>query len=264
MNELKTFENERFGNVRVTMIDNEPWFVATDVCKALDLGNPSQAISRLDDDEKVTLTTNEGHSGKLGGAQMLNVISEAGLYSLILKSRKPEAKSFRRWVTHDVIPTIRKTGGYVNNEELFLDTYFPTLDAGAKAMFKQTLVSLREANNKIEQDKPKVFFADSVEISENSVLVKTLAALLTQNGYKIGQNKLFELLRNDGYLVSRRGQSRNMPTQKAIDRGLFEVKESVICTGGEHRVTQTTYVTGKGQIYFVNKYCNKQLSVSND
>ncbi len=259
MNELKTFENERFGNVRVTMIDNEPWFVAADVCKALELGNPSMTVDRLDDDEKGISTIDT-----LGGKQRMAIINEPGLYSLVITSRKPEAKVFKRWITHDVIPTIRKTGGYVNNEEIFLDTYFPTLDAGAKAMFKQTLVSLREANKKIEQDKPKVFFADSVEISENSVLVKTLAALLTQNGYKIGQNKLFELLRHDGYLVSRRGQSRNMPTQKAIDRGLFEVKESVICTGGEHRVTQTTYVTGKGQIYFVNKYCNKQLSVSNN
>ena len=259
MNELKTFENERFGNVRVTMIDNEPWFVAADVCKALELGNPSMTVDRLDDDEKGISTIDT-----LGGKQRMAIINEPGLYSLVITSRKPEAKVFKRWITHDVIPTIRKTGGYVNNEELFLDTYFPTLDAVAKAMFKQTLVSLRKANKKIEQDKPKVFFADSVEISENSVLVKTLAALLTQNGYKIGQNKLFELLRNDGYLVSRRGQSRNMPTQKAIDRGLFEVKESVICTGGEHRVTQTTYVTGKGQIYFVNKYCNKQLSVSNN
>lgn len=259
MSELKTFENERFGNVRVTMIDNEPWFVAADVCKALELGNPSMTVDRLDDDEKGISTIDT-----LGGKQRMAIINEPGLYSLVITSRKPEAKVFKRWITHDVIPTIRKTGGYVNNEELFLDTYFPTLDAGAKAMFKQTLVSLREANNKIEQDKPKVFFADSVEISENSVLVKTLAALLTQNGYKIGQNKLFELLRHDGYLVSRRGQSRNMPTQKAIDRGLFEVKESVICTGGEHRVTQTTYVTGKGQIYFVNKYCNKQLSASNN
>nr|DAI44099.1 MAG TPA: repressor domain protein [Caudoviricetes sp.] len=259
MNELKTFENDRFGNVRVTMIDNEPWFVAADVCKALELGNPSMTVDRLDDDEKGISTIDT-----LGGKQRMAIINEPGLYSLVITSRKPEAKVFKRWITHDVIPTIRKTGGYVNNEELFLDTYFPTLDAGAKAMFKQTLVSLREANKKIEQDKPKVFFADSVEISENSVLVKTLAALLTQNGYKIGQNKLFELLRHDGYLVSRRGQSRNMPTQKAIDRGLFEVKESVICTGGEHRVTQTTYVTGKGQIYFVNKYCDKQLSVSNN
>lgn len=257
MNELKTFENKRFGNVRVTMIDNEPWFVASDVCRALEIA--PTATRRLDDDEKGMRSTQTP-----GGKQEMAVVNESGLYSLVLGSRKPEAKVFKRWITHDVIPTIRKTGGYVNNEELFLDTYFPTLDAGAKAMFKQTLVSLREANNKIEQDKPKVFFADSVEISENSVLVKTLAALLTQNGYKIGQNKLFELLRNDGYLASRRGQSRNMPTQKAIDRGLFEVKESVICTGGEHRVTQTTYVTGKGQIYFVNKYCNKQLSVSND
>lgn len=257
MNELKTFENERFGNVRVTMIDNEPWFVASDVCRALEIA--PTATRRLDDDEKGMRSTQTP-----GGKQEMAVVNESGLYSLVLGSRKPEAKVFKRWITHDVIPTIRKTGGYVNNEELFLDTYFPTLDAGAKAMFKQTLVSLREANKKIEQDKPKVFFADSVEISENSVLVKTLAALLTQNGYKIGQNKLFELLRNDGYLVSRRGQSRNMPTQKAIDRGLFEVKESVICTGGEHRVTQTTYVTGKGQIYFVNKYCNKQLSVSNN
>lgn len=260
MNELKTFENERFGSVRVTVIDNEPWFVGKDIAERLGYSNASKAlIDHVDAEDKLNNETLSS-LGQRGGW----LVNESGLYSLVMSSKLQNAKDFKRWVTHDVLPTIRKTGGYVNNEELFLDTYFPTLDAGAKAMFKQTLVSLREANNKIEQDKPKVFFADSVEISENSVLVKTLAALLTQNGYKIGQNKLFELLRNDGYLVSRRGQSRNMPTQKAIDRGLFEVKESVICTGGEHRVTQTTYVTGKGQIYFVNKYCNKQLSVSND
>lgn len=260
MNELKTFENERFGSVRVTVIDNEPWFVGKDIAERLGYSNASKAlIDHVDAEDKLNNETLSS-LGQRGGW----LVNESGLYSLVMSSKLQNAKDFKRWVTHDVLPTIRKTGGYVNNEELFLDTYFPTLDAGAKAMFKQTLVSLREANNKIEQDKPKVFFADSVEISENSVLVKTLAALLTQNGYKIGQNKLFELLRNDGYLVSRRGQSRNMPTQKAIDRGLFEIKESVICTGGEHRVTQTTYVTGKGQIYFVNKYCNKQLSVSND
>ena len=117
-NKIEIFKNEQFGEVRTILIGGEPWFVAVDVCNALDIGNPSQAISKLDDDEKVTLTTNEGHSGKLGGAQMLNVISEAGLYSLILKSRKPEAKAFKRWITHEVIPTIRKTGGYMTDSLL--------------------------------------------------------------------------------------------------------------------------------------------------
>ncbi len=118
----------------MVIVDNEPWFVAADVCRALELGNPSQSISRLDDDEKVTLTTNEGHSGKLGGPQKMNIVSEAGLYSLILKSRKPEAKRFKRWITHEVIPTIRKTGGYVNDESTFIATYLPFADEGTKAL----------------------------------------------------------------------------------------------------------------------------------
>ena len=255
MNELKTFENDRFGNVRVTMIDNEPWFVAADVCKALDLGNPSQAISRLDDDEKVTLTTNEGHSGKLGGAQMLNVISEAGLYSLILKSRKPEAKSFRRWVTHDVIPTIRKHGAYMTPDALEKALLSPDYLLKVVTALKNETDKRKALEQQVERDKPKVILADAITESDDSVLVKTLATILKQNGYDIGQNRLFEQLRNEGFLVSRAGNSRNLPTQKSMDMGLFEVRESVIYSGRDTKVVQTPYVTGKGQIYFVNKYC---------
>lgn len=178
MNELKTFENERFGNVRVTTIDNEPWFVAADVCKALDLGNPSQAISRLDDDEKVTLTTNEGHSGKLGGAQMLNVISEAGLYSLILKSRKPEAKMFKRWVTHDVIPTIRKHGVYMTPDALEKALLSPDYLLKVVTALKNETDKRKALEKKVEQDKPKVILADAITESDDSVLVKTLATIL--------------------------------------------------------------------------------------
>lgn len=187
MNELQIFKNEEFGEVRTVIVDDEPWFVAADVCRALELGNPSQAISRLDDDE-VTLTTNEGHSGKLGGPQKMNIVSEAGLYSLILKSRKPEAKRFKRWITHEVIPTIRKTGGYVNDESTFIATYLPFADEGTKALFAQTLGALRSANQKIEADKPKVLFADAVSTSKSSILIGDLAKILKQNGMDIGRH----------------------------------------------------------------------------
>lgn len=161
-NQVRVFENTEFGKVRTIVKDGEPWFVAVDVCNALDIGNPSQAISRLDDDEKVTLTTNEGHSGKLGGAQMLNVISEAGLYSLILKSRKPEAKAFKRWITHEVIPTIRKTGGYVANDDLFISTYLPSADDATKLLFKTTLETMRNLNEQNEKLKQEVEYKENV------------------------------------------------------------------------------------------------------
>nr|DAO66801.1 MAG TPA: repressor domain protein [Caudoviricetes sp.] len=257
MNELQIFKNEEFGEVRTVIVDDEPWFVAADVCRALELGNPSQAISRLDDDE-VTLTTNEGHSGKLGGPQKMNIVSEAGLYSLILKSRKPEAKRFKRWITHEVIPTIRKTGGYVNDESTFIATYLPFADEGTKALFAQTLGALRSANQKIEADKPKVLFADAVSTSKSSILIGDLAKILKQNGMDIGQRRLFEYLRNNGYLI-KGGSSKNLPTQRSMEMGLFEIKESAISNpDGSVRITRTTKVSGRGQQFLINKFLGKK------
>lgn len=250
MNELKTFENERFGNVRVTMIDNEPWFVATDVCKALDVKNNRDALTRIDDDEKGVALTDT-----LGGAQEVTVVNESGLYSLILGSRKPEAKVFKRWVTHDVIPAIRKHGVYMTPDALEKALLSPDYLLKVVTALKNETDKRKALEQQVEQDKPKVILADAITESDDSVLVKTLATILKQNGYDIGQNRLFEQLRNEGFLVSRAGNSRNLPTQKSMDMGLFEVRESVIYSGRDTKVVQTPYVTGKGQIYFVNKYC---------
>lgn len=250
MNELKTFENERFGNVRVTMIDNEPWFVATDVCKALDVKNNRDALTRIDDDEKGVALTDT-----LGGAQEVTVVNESGLYSLILGSRKPEAKVFKRWVTHDVIPAIRKHGVYMTPDALEKALLSPDYLLKVVTALKNETDKRKALEQQVERDKPKVILADAITESDDSVLVKTLATILKQNGYDIGQNRLFERLRNEGFLVSRAGNSRNLPTQKSMDMGLFEVRESVIYSGRDTKVVQTPYVTGKGQIYFVNKYC---------
>lgn len=249
MNNMQVFENERFGNVRVTTIDNEPWFMAADVCKALEI-EPT-ATRRLDDDEKNTLRLTQGTSGNPN----VTIVNESGLYSLVLGSRKPEAKAFKRWVTHDVIPAIRKHGVYMTPDALEKALLSPDYLLKVVTALKEETDKRKALEQKVERDKPKVILADAITESDDSVLVKTLATILKQNGYNIGQNRLFERLRNEGFLVSRAGNSRNLPTQKSMDMGLFEVRESVIYSGRDTKVVQTPYVTGKGQIYFVNKYC---------
>lgn len=249
MNNVQVFENERFGNVRVTTVDNEPWFVAADVCKALEI-EPT-ATRRLDDDEKNTLRLTQGTSGNPN----VTIVNESGLYSLVLGSRKPEAKAFKRWVTHDVIPAIRKHGVYMTPDALEKALLSPDYLLKVVTALKNETDKRKALEQQVERDKPKVILADAITESDDSVLVKTLATILKQNGYDIGQNRLFEQLRNEGFLVSRAGNSRNLPTQKSMDMGLFEVRESVIYSGRDTKIVQTPYVTGKGQIYFVNKYC---------
>lgn len=242
MNELQVFNNAMFGNVRIIMQGNEPWFVAKDVCDCLDLSNSRKALSRLEDDEKgVTL------SNTLGGKQEMATVNEYGLYSLVMSSRKPEAKEFKRWITHEVLPSLRKYGTY--------STDIPrTLPDALKAYANEI-----EAHNKtkalVEEQKPKVLFADAVNASHTSILVGDLAKLLRQNGLDIGQNRLFERLRQEGYLIKQKGESYNMPTQRSMDMKLFEVKESTFTNpDGSTHITKTSKVTGKGQIYFTNRY----------
>lgn len=244
MNNLQVFNNEMFGNVRIFLQGNEPWFVAKDVCDCLDLSNSRKALSRLEDDEKgVTL------SDTPGGKQEMATVNEYGLYSLVLSSRKPEAKEFKRWITHDVLPSLRKYGTYSMDIPR-------TLPDALKAYAGEI-----EAHNKtkalLEAQKPKVVFADAVNASHTSILVGELAKLLRQNGYGIGQNRLFERLRNDGYLI-KSGSSKNVPTQKSMDMGLFEIKETTIVNSdGTLRITKTPKVTGKGQIYFINRFMSE-------
>ena len=251
MNNLQIFNNDQFGQIRTTVKDGEPLFVAADVCRALEIQNHKDAIKRLDDDEKSGVVLTDPH----GRPQETNCVTESGLYSLVLGSRKPEAKAFKRWITHDVIPAIRKTGGYVDNEQQFVNTYLPFADANTKALFGQTLAQLRAANEQLEQQKPKVLFADAVSAAHTSILVGELAKLLKQNGVDIGQHRLFQYLRENGYLIKRRGSDYNMPTQYAMERGWFEIKETAITHGDGHTsVNKTPKVTGKGQQYFINLF----------
>lgn len=250
MNELQIFENKDFGKVRTVTLDGAPCFVAADICRALDIANSRDAVNRLDDDEKNTVVLTDGNRGNPN----VTVVTESGLYSLVLGSRKPEAKQFKRWITHEVIPTIRKTGGYVNNDDLFVNTYLPNADDTTKALFRSTLETIRTQNAKLEEYKPKAIFADAVSASKSSILVGELAKILQQNGVAIGQNRLFAWLRNNGYLCCY-GERYNMPTQRSMEMSLFEIKETTINNpDGSIRVSRTVKVTGKGQQYFINKF----------
>ena len=260
MNDMQVFTNNMFGQVRVIQRDGEPWFVAADVCKALEIGNSRQAIVRLDDDEKGVISTDT-----LGGQQQVNIVNEPGLYTLVLGSRKPEAKLFKRWITHEVIPAIRKTGGYIAGQETLSDD-----ELMARALLvAQNTIKLREERikalensntaleAKVEADAPKVLFADSVAASSQSILIGELAKILRQNGIDIGQNRLFERLRKEGYLGTY-GEYYNIPTQRAMDLKLFEIKKRAINShDGRNIVSTTVKVTGKGQQYFVNRYLTK-------
>jgi len=250
MNDIQIF-NSDFGQVRTITRNGEPWFVAADVCAALEIVNSRDAMTRLDSDEKGVVSTDT-----LGGKQEVSIVNESGLYALVLGSRKPEAKAFKRWITHEVIPTIRKTGGYVANDELFVKTYLPNADEATAALFRSTLEAVRNLNAKIEADKPKVLFASAVETSHTSILVGELAKLIRQNGVEIGQNRLFDWLRNNGYIMKR----ENIPTQYSMERGLMEIRETTVnLPNGAVRVNKTPKITGKGQTYFINRFLGESV-----
>ena len=262
-NEIQVFENAKLGRLRVVCDEaGEPWFVAKDVCAALGISNVSQSLSNLDEDERMTISNSEGHSGQRGGAQSMNIISEAGLYSLILRSRKPEAKAFKRWVTHEVLPSIRKHGGYVVGQEQYINGQMSMEELVLKGMswltsvVKEQRENLAKAEGQIAEMQPKAFFADSVSRSEDGILVRELAKVLTQNGYDTGERRLYATLREDGYLI-KSGRDRNRPTQRASELGLFRVVEGTRTDSqGRTRLHRTTLVTGAGQLYFVNRYCH--------
>ena len=189
----------------------------------------------------------------------MTAVNEAGLYSLVLGSRKPEAKAFKRWITHEVLPTIRRTGGYVNSAEAFIGHYLPHADESTRTMFRAQLKAIEELNAKIEADKPKVLFADAVSSSDTTILVGEMAKILKQNGVDIGQKRFFEWLRQNGYLIKRKGSEWNMPTQRSMELGLFEIKESTHLDGnGCNITTKTPKITGKGQQYFIGEFLHAQ------
>lgn len=256
MNDLQIFKNNEFGEIRTVTKNNEPWFIATDVCSALDISNTSQALTRLDDDEKNTIILNEGI-----GNPNKSIVSEYGLYNLILASRKKEAKKFKRWITHEVIPTIRKHGAYMSSEVIEKTLSDPDYLIRLATNLKEEKAKRALAEAQIEKDKPKVLFADTVSSSNKSCLVGELAKLISQEAIrrgeinkKIGQNNLFAWMRNSGYLC-KSGERKKQPLQQYIEQGLFELKKgSYVDSNGSNITTTTTKVTGKGQIYFVNKF----------
>ena len=251
-NEIQRFEFKGAALRTLTDENGEPWFVAKDVCDVLELSNVGQALARLDDDEKSSITLNDGTPGNPNKA----IVSESGLYALVLASRKPEAHEFKRWVTHEVLPQIRKTGGYIPTTDVDDDM---TILAKAVMIGQRTMEAqkrrIAEQSEHIKVLEPKARFADAVAASDGTCLIGELAKMLRQNGLDIGQNRLFEILRQDGYL-GKTGSNRNVPTQKAMDLGLFRIKETAITHSDGHvTINRTAKVTGKGQTYFINRYC---------
>ena len=242
MNELQIFNSEEFGEIRTVNINGEPWLAGKDVAVALGYTNPQKAIRDhvLNEDR----TVNESFT--VNGTKVI-LINESGLYALIFGSKLGSAQRFKRWVTNEVLPTIRKTGGYQvkapQGKELLA---LAVLEA------QKTI----EAQSKeIQRMRPKEIFADAVSTSHTSILIGDLAKLLKQNGVDTGQKRLFCWMRENGDLIRRQGSDWNMPTQKAMEMGLFEVKESTINNpDGSVRINKTTKVTGKGQQYFINKF----------
>lgn len=238
-NDIQIFNSEEFGDIRTVTVNNEPMFWLLDVCKALDIKNTTDVAKRLDADE-VTRLNLGGKSGET------NFVNESGLYAVILRSDKPNARKFRKWVTADVLPTIRKTGGYQMAQPQGKELLALAVLEAQKTIEQQ--------NKEIDRMRPKEIFADAVSSSHTSILIGELAKILRQNGVQTGQRRLFTWLRENGYLV-KSGSSRNMPTQRSVERGLFEIKVGMYVDGsGANVPTKTAKVTGKGQQYFINKF----------
>jgi anti-repressor protein len=262
MNELKIFQNKEFGEIRTLIENGEPWLVGKDVCESFGDTNYRRSLSSVDDDDKRISQIETP-----GGKQNMIVINESGLYSLLFQMQPQKAKGvsqndslvderieklhrFKRWVTSEVLPSIRKNGGYIAGQETMSDD---ELMARALQVAQNKIL---ERDKQIETMKPKAIFADAVAASHTSILVGELAKILKQNGVNIGQNRLYEWLRENGYLIrGNKRTDRNAPTQRSMDMGLFEVKIStVVNSDGSVRETRTTKVTGKGQQYFINKF----------
>ena len=249
MNELKVFNHSEFGTLRGVEIDGESWLVGKDVAERLGYSNPQKAIRDHVDDEDKAVNESFTVNGTMGV-----LINESGLYSLVLGSKLPNAKKFKRWVTSEVLPAIRKHGGYLTAEKVEEALLNPDVLIRLATELKDEREARRALESKVEEDAPKVLFAQAVEQAENSILVGDLAKLIKQNGTDIGQKRLFERLRAEGYLGTR-GENYNMPTQRAMEMQLFRISERTINNpDGSIRLTRTVKVTGKGQVYFINRY----------
>lgn len=251
-NKMTLFTNEELGNVRALEIDGEPYFVGKDVAVALGYAKPENAILAHVDQEDKTTTLIQGDGSNYKSKTTL--INESGLYSLILSSKLPKAKEFKHWITAEVLPVIRKTGGYVNDTKQFVDYYFADCNTYGREAITLMLNETKRMANQLKAQAPKVLFAEAVESSKTSIPVGDLAKLIKQNGVDIGQNRLFSWLRMNDYLI-KSGDRKNMPTQKSMDLGLFEVKISAFYRpDGTVDIAKTPKVTGKGQTYLINKF----------
>ena len=250
-NEIQQFDFKGASLRTLTDEAGEPWFVLKDCMSILDLGNPTETVKMFDEDEFSTAEVIDS----IGRRQQAYIISEPGLYRLVMRSRKPEAKEFQRWVTHEVLPAIRKTGGYIPTTDADDDM---TILAKAVMIGQRTMEAqkqkIAEQQTRIVELEPKARFADAVAASDGTCLVGELAKMLRQNGMDIGQSRLFRLLQADGYL-GKSGSNRNVPTQRAMDLGLFRIKETTVTHADGHTtVSRTLKVTGKGQRYFIDRY----------
>ena len=252
-NAMQVFNNVEFGKVRVVDIDGEPWLVGKDVAEILGYKNSRKAIKdHVSDHDKTDGVTIRD---SIGREQKPICINESGLYSLVMSSKLPAAEKFKHWVTSEVLTSIRKHGGYIAGQNEMSDM---ELLSRALLLVKN---QLDDRNRQIEEMQPKVIFADAVETSSTSVLIGDFAKLLKQNGIDIGQTRLFEWMRNNGFLMRVKGERRNMPTQRSMEMKLFEIKESVIeHKDGHLTIIRTPKVTGKGQIYFANKFLQDRFS----
>lgn len=254
-NEIQRFDFRGASLRTLTDEAGEPWFVAKDVCDILGMSNPSMAVTALDKDEVAQIDPKDYLGSENRSNQAVNIVSEPGLYKLIMRSRKPEAHEFQRWVTHEVLPQIRRTGGYIPTTDADDDM---TILAKAVMIGQRTMEQQKRKiaaqQTRIVELEPKARFADAVAASDGTCLVGELAKMLRQNGMDIGQNRLFRLLQADGYL-GKSGSNRNVPTQRAMDLGLFRIKETTVTHADGHTtVSRTPKVTGKGQRYFIDRY----------
>lgn len=253
MNNLQIFNSPEFGQVRIVQQNGEPWFIGKDVAEILGYSNTKDAIAKhVDDEDKLG-----SQIATSGQNRNMTIINESGLYSLILSSKMPKAKEFKRWVTSEVIPAIRKTGGYIAGSENMTDAEIMAKAVlVAQSTIRQRDQRIKELESDVAGAKPKVLFADAVSASDSTILIGDLAKILKQNGHPIGQKRLFCWMREQGYLIKRAGADYNSQTQRAMEMGLFKIKETAISHSDGHvSVSKTTKVTGKGQQYFINKFC---------
>lgn len=252
MNNLQIFNSPEFGQVRTIQQNGEPWFVGKDVAEILGYKDTSDAMKKhVDIEDKLTRRFADS-----GQNREMYIINESGLYSLILSSKMPKAKEFKRWVTGEVLPAIRKHGGYLTPDKIEQALTDPDTIIKLATTLKEERAARQQAEASLQAAKPKVLFADAVSASDSTILIGDLAKILKQNGHPIGQKRLFNWMREQGYLIKRAGADYNSPTQRAMEMGLFQIKETAISHSDGHvSVSKTTKVTGKGQQYFINKFC---------